>query len=138
MPLLFVYLFLISMNEYTLTVSRNLYQFTYFLYLNFLSIKFSKVAYLHDLGPSCLFSDEQRYILRKHSVQSHTQHSCSNNKTTRHYTNKFEAKHNSSQTKETFPSFSLWNWLLLGHQYFHTSTHQRNNRCSRKNSCTTT
>ena len=35
------------------------------LYLNFLSIKFSKVAYLHDLGPGVFFLDEWKYIIKR-------------------------------------------------------------------------
>ena len=36
------------------------------LYLNFLSIKISKVAYLHDLGPGVFFFlDEWKYIIKR-------------------------------------------------------------------------
>ena len=60
--------------------------------------------------------------LRKHSVQSQTQHSCSNNKTTRHDTNKFKAEHNSRQTKKHFLAFpneilALTRTSILSHKH---------------------
>ena len=66
----------------------------YFLYLSFLSIDFPKVACLNDIVPSYPL-DENKQLLRKDAAQSHTQHTCINNRITRHDTEKFKEEQNS-------------------------------------------
>ena len=78
----------------TSIVNRNLYQIYLFPLFNLSN--FTKLCTYIILDLVVLFRMNEKYVIKKNTVQTNTQHSCSN-KTTRHEANKFKAEQKSSQ-----------------------------------------